>query len=147
VLDGVVLKRVQRILEIPELLGPLYRKRTALAAEKRKYDGLLQRRTVLVKSETLQDADYKAAANAPERQILIDAALWNDDDYSSLSERVDQLAVALDSVKAEIDLLDHERKALKAALEREYAEVIERLHADRILADVASSRKAPRGLA
>lgn len=146
-LDGVVLRRVQRILEIPELLAPLLRKRTALRAEKRKQEGLLQRQAALVKSETLKDAEYQAASNAAERQILIDAALWNDDDYSSLSERVDQLAVALDSVMAEIELLDHERKALKAALEREYAEVIERLHADRILADVASSRKAPRGLA
>ncbi len=37
--------------------------------------------------------------------------------------------------------LDHERKALKAALEREYADIIEQLHSDQTLASAIARNR------
>lgn len=146
-LDAAVTRRVQRILEIPGLIDPLLRKRTALRAERRTAERKLKAQASLVRSETLRDADYLAASNQTERDILLEAALHNDDAYLELSERVDQLTTAIEKAQSELDVLDHERKALKAALEREYAEVISNLQSDKILAGVATSRQLPKGVA
>lgn len=141
-IDKVVIERVQRILALPPEILALERQRTALRAERRTTEGKLKKQTTLVLRETIQlDDDYAAAKNQRERDVLLDAALHNDDVWCELTERVAQLTTTLDRVEADLSGLDHERKALKAALEREYAAVIEQLHSDRILADVATSRK------
>lgn len=140
-IDKVVLERVRRILELPEEIGKLERQRVALRAERRTTERKLVTQAALVQRETIQlDADYKAAGNQKERDVLLLAALHGDDAWEELSERVAQLTTTIERVEADLSVLDHERKALKAALEREYAAVIEELHSDRILADAASSR-------
>lgn len=141
-IDKVVIQRVQRILELPPEIAKLERQRVALRAERRTADAKLAKQTTLVQRETIQlDDDYKAAANQKERDVLLLASLHNDDVWCELTERVAQLTTTLERVEADLSALDHERKALKAALEREYAAVIEQLHSDRILADAATSRK------
>lgn len=142
VTDPVIVKRVQRLLELPELIAPLTAKRTALRAERRKREAELKRRIAEVKRLVLEDDAYKAAANQTERDIILDAAVIEDDGCQLLTDRIDQLTTALDKVVAELEVLDHERKALKAALEREYAAVIERALTDRVLADVALAGRA-----
>lgn len=137
-----VLGRVQRILELPAEIEKLERQRVALRAERRTTDGKLQRQTTLVQRETIQlDDDYRAAGNQTERNVMLQAALHNDDVWCELTERMAQLTTTIERVDADLSVLDHERKALKAALEREYAAVIEQLHSDRLLADAATSRK------
>lgn len=141
-IDKVVLERVQRILALPDEIRSLERQRVALRAERRGVEGRLARQAALVQRETIQlDAEYAAASNQRERDVLLLAALHNDDAWSELSERVAQLTTTVERVEADLSGLDHERKALKAALEREYAAVIEQLHSDRVLADVATSRR------
>ena len=141
-IDKRVLERVQRLLELPALIVPLERQRTALRAERRTTEAKVVRQRVLVLNELIdQDERYKSASNQKERDLLMEAALHGDDQWCELSERIDQLTTTIERVEADLSGLDHERKALKAALEREYASVIEQLHSDRILADVATSRK------
>lgn len=135
--DPAVTKRVQRLLELPGLIEPLLRQRTALRAERRSTEAKLKRRVAEVKCLVLEDDAYRAAANQTERDILLEAAVVEDDDCARLAARLDQLTTSIEKVQGELELLDHERKALKAALEREYAAVIERAVADRVLADVA----------
>lgn len=141
-IDKQIIERVKRILELPELIGKLERQRVALRAERRTTKRKLDAQATLVQRETIQlDDDYQQAANQKERDVLLDAALHNDDTWLELAERVDQLTTSIEKADAELSTLDHERKALKAALEREYAAIIEQLHSDRILADAASSRR------
>lgn len=146
-MDPVVLRRVQRILELPGLIEPLVKQRTALRAERRTTERKLAKRTVEVKRVVLEDDAYRAASNQTERDIILASELEADDECLKLGARVDQLTTSIEKVVGELEVLDHERKALKAALEREYAAVIEQLQSDRILADVATSRRVPKGVA
>ncbi|GEM_PF-2654814 len=140
--DKNTLERVQRILELPSLIGPLERQRVALRAERRTTEAKVARQRVLVLNEVIDlDERYRAAANQKERDVLMDAALHADDQWCELVERVDQLTTTIERVEADLSVLDHERKALKAALEREYASIIEQLLSDKVLADAASSRR------
>lgn len=143
--DPAVTKRVQRLLELPGLIEPLLRQRTALRAERRSTEAKLRRRIAEVRRLTLEDIYYASAANQTERDIILEAAVVEDDDCAKLSARVDQLTTSIEKVQADLDALDHERKALKAALEREFAAVIEKALTDRVLADVAMSGR--RGVA
>lgn len=140
--EKLVLERVRRILELPALIAPLERQRVALRAERRTTESKLGRQRVVVLMETMDlDEHYKAASNQRERDVISEAALHGDDAWSELSERVAQLTTTIERVDADLSVLNHERKALKAALEREYASIIEQVHSDRILADAASSRR------
>jgi len=136
-MDQAVTRRVQRLLELPGLMEPLVKQRTALRAERRSTEAKLKRRVAEVRRLVLEDDAYRAAANQTERDIILEAAVVEDDDCARLAARLDQLTTSIEKVQGELELLDHERKALKAALEREYAAVIERAVADRVLADVA----------
>lgn len=141
-MDQAVTRRVQRLLELPGLIEPLTRQRTALRAERRTTEAKLKRRTAEVRRLALGVEAYRAAANQTERDIVLDAAVFEDDTCSQLAARVDQLTTSIEKVQAELEVLEHERKALKAALEREYAAVIERALTDRVLADVALAGRA-----
>jgi hypothetical protein len=55
-----------------------------------------------------------------------------------LQERLEQLLSLIDHSTNHREALDHERKALKAALEREYAEIIEQVLHDKALANAVS---------
>ncbi len=146
-MDPMLRQRIGRLLELPPAIEKLTKRRVALRAERRSVELKVKRQAALVNSETLQDEAYRGARSAREREILLEAALQQDDTYCELLERVDQLTTAFEKVSGELEVLDHERKALKAVLEREYAAVIERVVSDRILAEVASTQRLPRGSA
>lgn len=146
-MDPVLRQRIGRLLELPSEIEKLTKRRVALRAERRTTELKLKRQAALVNSETLQDKEYREARTAREREILLEAALQQDDVYGELLERLDQLSTAFEKVAGELEVLDHERKALKAVLEREYAAVIERVVSDRILAEVAATQRLPRGSA
>jgi len=145
-MDQAVTRRVQRLLELPGLMEPLVKQRTALRAERRSTEAKLKRRVAEVRRLVLEDDAYRAAANQTERDIILEAAVVEDDDCARLAARLDQLTTSIEKVQGELELLDHERKALKAALEREFAAVIEKALTDRVLADVATSGRL-RGVA
>lgn len=141
--DKRVIEMARRLLEIPGLIAPLEKQRTAFRAERRTVEGKLRRQASLVQVEALGEEAYRSASNQRERDLLLEAALFQDDTWVELTERVDQLSTALDKVDAELRVLDHERKALKAVLEREYAEVLSAHLSDQVLTDVATSRRLP----
>lgn len=128
-------ERIERILELPKLIDTTGRRLVALRAEKRGLEAKLKKREVTVRYELMSDEEYKACANQGERDTVYLATLHADPNWEGISERLEQLAVAIDLATHEKDVYDHERKALKAVLEREYAEIIERLLTDRMLAE------------
>jgi len=74
VIDKRVLERVQRLLELPALIVPLERQRTALRAERRTTEAKVVRQRVLVLNELMDgDERYKSASNQKERDLLMEA--------------------------------------------------------------------------
>lgn len=141
-----VLEQVQRLLELPVEIARLERQRVALRAERRSVEDRLARQRIVVLMEAFDlDPSYKVAKNQVERTVLLEGALHNDDVWSELAERVAQLTTTIERVEADLSALDHERKALKAALEREYASIIEQVLSDRMLADAVTGRRVRAG--
>lgn len=134
--------RIDRILELPPLIEAEGRKLAGLRAERRVQERKLKAREALLRKELMELGEYQEAKNNDERTALFEHSKFIDADWEALQERLEQLISLIDHSTNHKEALDHERKALKAALEREYADIIERLLSDRVLANAVA-----RGLA
>ena len=134
-------ERIQRLLELPALIDKAGKMRVAQRAEKRNLEHRMKAREALVKKELFEFEEYKTCSNADERKTLVDDAIYSDTDWEGMRERLEQLMVAIEKSTHEEGVLDHERKALKAALEREYAETIKEFLTDEMLANRVMGRK------
>lgn len=123
--------RITRLLELPGLLDVIGRKIVAQRAELRKVERRIAFREAELKLDLIDDKRY---TNADARSAALVVACGNDDELAKHYDRFDSLKTAIERFTHERDVLDHERKALKAALEREYAEIIEQVQTDRMLA-------------
>ena len=134
--------RIDRILELPPLIEAEGRKLAGLRANKRTQERKIKAREALLRKELMELGEYQACRNNDERDALYEHSKYVDADWESLTERLEQILTLIDHSTNLKEALDHERKALKAALEREYADIIERVLNDRALANAVS-----RGLA
>jgi hypothetical protein len=142
-IDKRVAQRIERILELPKLIDATGRKLAGLRSDRRKTEMKLKAREATIRKELLTLDIYKSCSNADERAAVYEDAKHSDPAWEDLQERFEQLTVLIEMTTNEREALDHERKALKAALEREYAEIIERVLTDRMLAEsVAKGRVA-----
>jgi hypothetical protein len=137
----VVLKRIERLLELPQVIDKVGRQKVAMRAERRRLERKLKAREALVRKDLLDLDLYKKCSNADERAAVYQDAVHTDPDWEEMSERLEQLTVAIEKAQHEQEVLDHERKALKAALEREYAEIIQEALEDRVLATAVMGRR------
>jgi hypothetical protein len=136
-----VFERIERLLELPPKIDAVGRRKVAMRAERRKLERKLKAREALVRKDLLDLDLYKQRSNADERAAVYQDALHSDPDWEEMQERLEQLAVAVEKAQHEQDVLDHERKALKAALEREYAEIIRETLEDKVLANAVMGRR------
>jgi hypothetical protein len=125
--------RIERLLELPALIGQQSSRLVAFRAEKRKAERKLESLTASIRIATLGNASYTVLKNAADRDAFMTVAQNESEMYTKTRDRLDELATAIDKANAEIGTLEHERKALKAALEREYALIIEKALSDEIL--------------
>lgn len=123
-------ERVARLLALPGLIDAVGKRLVAQRAERRK----VERRIAFRQAEIRLDLDVSAYPNEKMREAAYLVACGKDADLANLQDRLEQLLVAIDRYTHEKEVLDHERKALKAALEREYAVVLERVLTDQMLA-------------
>ena len=130
--------RIDRILELPPLLEAEGKKLAGLRANRRTQERKIAAREALLRKELMELGEYQACKNNDERTALYENSKYIDADWESLTERLEQILTLIDHSVNHKDALDHERKALKAALEREYAEIIERALDDRALANAVS---------
>lgn len=135
-------ERIQRLLELPGKIDRVGKQRVALRAEKRALDRKVAAREALILKELMAFEEYQACRNADERKALFEAAKHGDPNWDGMQERLEQLAAAIEKATHEEGVLDHERKALKAALEREYAEIIQAVLQDKMLANVIMGGRA-----
>lgn len=131
-------ERIDRLLELPAVLDQHGKRKVALRAEKRTLERKIKAREALVRSELLELDVYRSCSNADERAAVYQAALHADPTWESLQERLESLTAGIEVAMHEEGIADHERKALKAALEREYTEIIERVLSDRMLAEAVA---------
>ncbi len=130
--------RIDRILELPPLIEVEGKKLAGLRAERRTQERKIAKREALLRKELMDLEEYQACKNNDERKALYDDSKYTDLGWEVLTERLEQLVALIDHSTNHKEALDHERKALKAALEREYAEIIERVLDDRALATAVS---------
>ena len=133
-----IYQRIDRILELPPLIEAEGRKLAGLRANKRTQERKIKAREALLRKELMELGEYQACRNNDERDALYENSKYVDADWESLTERLEQILTLIDHSTNHKEVLDHERKALKAALEREYADLIERLLNDRVLANAVS---------
>lgn len=129
-----LMKRVERLLELPRLIEKTGRQLVAQRAERRNLERKIKARDAALRVELLDWDEYRQCGNADERAAVIENAKHTDPNWEGLQERLEQLTVAIEKSQLEKEVLDHERKALKAALEREYADIIVRALDDQALA-------------
>jgi 3-methyladenine DNA glycosylase/8-oxoguanine DNA glycosylase len=131
-----VLNDIDRLLELPQLIEKVGRQLVAQRAEKRNLERRVKAREAAMRVELMGWDEYRDCSNADERSAVIENATHTDPNWEGLQERLEQLTVAIEKSQLEKEVLDHERKALKAGLEREYADIIEQALSDRALASV-----------
>jgi hypothetical protein len=139
--DDKLLARIERLLAIPPLIEQLGRQLVALRAERRTQERKIKAREAVIRKELLDLDLYQQCSNADERNAVYQDALHADPNWEALQERLEDILIAIDKATYERDALDHERKALKAALEREYADIISELLSDRMLANAVSQHR------
>lgn len=142
-LEGKTIRaRIDRILELPALLDAEGKKLAGLRADRRKQERKIDAREALLRKELMELDEYQACKNSDERTALVQWSKHADPGWEDLTERLEQLHAMIDHCTNRKEVLDHERKALKAALEREYAAVIEAVHQDQALVKGIAGRFA-----
>jgi hypothetical protein len=131
-----VLNDIDRLLVIPKLIEKVGRQLVAQRAERRTLERKLKAREAALRVELMDWDQYSRAKNAEDRGAVIENAKHTDPNWEGMQERLEQLTVAIEKSQLEKEVLDHERKALKAGLEREYADIIEQALSDQALASV-----------
>lgn len=127
-------ERILRLLELPGLIDTLGRKIVAQRADRRK----VERRIKLREAEVRLGVGYDAHKTEKLREAAFVVACAADADLSDLYDRLDSVTTGIEVAMNQQATLDHERKALKAALEREYADILERALTDAALASRVS---------
>lgn len=108
---------VMRILELPGLIGEAKRQMTALRAERRGLERWMEAREA--------QAYLEAPGKTRERQARARVLLAQDPEWQKAEKRLQQILVQLDKVQTELEVLEHERKAIYGALVARHAEVLE----------------------
>lgn len=139
---NTVLERCERIVELPALIFEEGKKLAGLRADRRVKERQIKAREALLRKELMDLEEYQACKNNDERDALVDHSKYTDPGWEVMQERLEQLVAMIEHSTNRKEALDHERKALKAALEREYAEIIERVLQDKALADAVAGRWA-----
>lgn len=135
-LEGrTIRERTVRILELPPLIDAEGKKLAGLRANRRTQERKIAAREALLRKDLMDLEEYQACNNNDERKALVEHSKYSDPAWEELTERLEQLLSLIDHTTNKKEVLDHERKALKAVLEREYADIIERLLSDRALAN------------
>jgi len=130
-------QRRRRLLEIPVEIAQINRQLVAMRAERDNVERALKRRETYVRQEARLRERYKQLKSEAERSDYLRVQVYEDPEYERLADRLAQIAVQVDKLNFEKDALEHERKALYAALISYAAEIFEKKVDEKTLADMA----------
>jgi hypothetical protein len=141
--NKLLAERINKLLAIPQLIDDQGRILIAQRAIKRTTERERDAREAAIRTELLTDNTYKDHCRIKEeRDAYFEHVKHNDEVWGKLQRRWEQLTVAVDKSTLAKEVLDHDRKALKAALEREYARVIEETISDQTLSQMLKGAAA-----
>ncbi|UZX15024.1 hypothetical protein KQ693_10390 [Thermus sp. PS18] len=109
---------VMRLLELPGLIGEVKRQMTALRAERRELERWMEAREAQAYLEVQAKTDRERQARA--RTLLAQVPDWQ-----KAERRLNQILTQLDKLQAELEVLEHERKAIYGALVARHTEALE----------------------
>ena len=127
----------RRLLEIPVEIAQINRQLVAMRAERDNVERALKRRETYVRQEARLRERYKQLKSEAERSDYLRVQVYEDPEYERLADRLAQIAVQVDKLNFEKDALEHERKAIYAALISYAAEIFEKKIDEKTLADMA----------
>jgi uncharacterized protein (DUF3084 family) len=130
-------QRRRRLLEIPVEIAQINRQLVAMRAERDNVERALKRRETYVRQGARLRESYKQLKHEAERSDYLRVQVYEDPEYERLADRLAQIAVQVDKLNFEKDALEHERKALYAALISYAAEIFEKKIDEKTLADMA----------
>lgn len=130
-------QRRRRLLEIPVEIAQINRQLVAMRAERDNVERALKRRETYVRQEARLRERYKQLKSEAERSDYLRVQVYEDPEYERLADRLAQIAVQVDKLNFEKDALEHERKAIYAALISYAAEIFEKKVDEKTLADMA----------
>jgi len=130
-------QRRRRLLEIPVEIARINRQLVAMRAERDNTERALKRRETYVRQGARLRESYKQLKSEAERSDYLRVQVYEDIEYEHLADRLEQIAVQIDKLNFEKDALEHERKALYAALISYAAEIFEKKIDEKTLADMA----------
>lgn len=130
-------QRRRRLLEIPVEIARINRQLVAMRAERDNTERALKRRETYVRQGARLRESYKQLKSEVERTDYLRVQVYEDIEYEHLADRLEQIAVQIDKLVFEKDALEHERKALYAALISYAAEIFEKKIDEKTLADMA----------
>ncbi|GEM81917.1 hypothetical protein [Meiothermus hypogaeus] len=130
-------QRRRRLLEIPVEIARINRQLVAMRAERDNTERALKRRETYVRQGARLRESYKQLKSEAERTDYLRVQVYEDIEYEHLADRLEQIAVQIDKLVFEKDALEHERKALYAALISYAAEIFEKKIDEKTLADMA----------
>lgn len=140
-----VREQIGKLLDLPEQIEVQGRILTGLRANRRTSEGELKAREAEIRKDLLTDPVYREQCrNKEEREAYIEHVQFQDPTWLKIKQRLDQIAVAIDKHALNKEVLDHQRKALKAALEREYALAIEEAMHDQALTQMVVKKGGAR---
>lgn len=140
-----VREQISKLLGIPEQIEAQGRILTAQRASRRTTERERDAREATIRKDLLTDTAYRECCrNKEEREAYFEHVKHNDEAWNKLQSRWEQLAVAIDKSTLAKETLDHERKALKAALEREYALALEGAMHDQALTQMTAKQGGTR---
>ncbi|NJK43501.1 MAG: hypothetical protein HC933_03845 [Pleurocapsa sp. SU_196_0] len=131
--------RISRMLELPKLLERAGRQIVAQRAERRTLERKLETLEASIRVRLIeQSTAFQALKNQADREAYLRDSLAKNSEWTFMRDRLESLTTAIEKAVSDKDALEHERKALKAALEREYAAIIERVLTDRQIAEAVA---------
>ncbi len=130
-------QRRRRLLEIPVEIARINRQLVAMRAERDNTERALKRRETYVRQGARLRESYKQLKSEAERTDYLRVQVYEDIEYEHLADRLEQIEVQIDKLVFEKDSLEHERKALYAALISYAAEIFEKKIDEKTLADMA----------
>ena len=127
--------RVQRVVEIPELMAKPLRQRKALRAERKTLERKIEGREATILKELMEFEDYQKCKNGDERKALYIHTKHSDPGWEKMQERFEQLYAGLESLEAEIEILKREQYSCWAAIEARLEGTLSAALNDKVLSD------------
>jgi DNA repair exonuclease SbcCD ATPase subunit len=135
-------ERIERILELPPMIEGVGHKIVGMRGERRTLERQIEGLEASIRVATMGRDEYQRLKNQADRDAHLRLALEQSEAWQAKQSRLESLTAGIEKAVVERDALSDERKALKAALESEYADIIERALSDRALAEVIARHGA-----